>query len=100
MGRCCFQFSHWSVFGIVGTLVAFLVIYKMCVLQLILQTFFDQEKAFRYLASLTFIFGALVYVKTWSHMEVQKRVTRITLIIVLGTCISIQESENADDKLC
>ncbi|NXR99140.1 NHLC2 protein, partial [Oxylabes madagascariensis] len=92
-------FLYWSGFGIVGTLVAPLVIYKMCVLQLNLQTFLNQEKAFRHLASLTFIFGALVYVRTWSHREVQKRVTRVTLITVLGTCILIQETENAEEKL-
>lgn len=86
-GKCCFCFLYWSGFGIVGALVAFLVIYKMCVLQLNLQTFFDPEKAFRHFASLTFSFRALVYVKTWSHREVQKRVTRVTLIAVLGTCI-------------
>lgn len=79
-GRCCFHFLYWSGFGIVGTLVAFLVIYKMCVFQLNLQTFLNQEKAFMHFASLTFIFGALVHVKTWSHTEVQKRVTRVTLI--------------------
>lgn len=100
IGRCCFCFLYWSVLGIVGTLVAFLVIYKMCVLQLNLQTFFDPEKACRYFASLNFIFRALVYVKTWSHRKVQKRVTRVTLLTVLGTCLFIQETENAEEKLC
>lgn len=71
-GRCSFHFLYWTGLGTVGTLVAFLVIYKMCVLQLNLQTFLNQEKAFRHFASLTFIFGALVYVKTYSNREVQK----------------------------
>lgn len=99
-GWCCFHLLYWSVSGIVGTLVGFLVIYKMCVLQLILQTFFDREKTFQYFASSTLVFGALVYVKTWSHREVQKRVTRVTLTTVLGTHILIQETENAEEKHC
>lgn len=58
-----------------------------------------QLKPFRFFGSLTFILGVLASVKTWSHMEVQERVSRVPLTAVLETCILVQETEKAEDKL-